>query len=68
MHNEELHNLYFSSDIIIVIMVMKPRMLRLVVNVPRMRNNINSYKGLLKTPENKRTLERARRRFRIILK
>jgi hypothetical protein len=33
-----------------------------------MSNNLNPYKDLFKKPEGKRGLERARRRFRIILK
>jgi hypothetical protein len=60
LHNEELHNLYFSSY---VITMMKPRRMRWARNVARMREKRNVYRILVMKPENKRLLRRPRRRW-----
>jgi hypothetical protein len=57
--NEELHNLYSSSNIIRQI---KPRRMRWVGHVARMGKERKVYKALVGNPEGKRTLERPGRR------
>jgi hypothetical protein len=60
MHNEELHNLYSSPDIIRQI---KSRRMRWAVHVARIGEERKVYKVLVGKPEGKRPLERARRRW-----
>jgi hypothetical protein len=60
MHNEELHNMYASSNIIRVI---RSRRLKWTGNVTRMGEMRNSYKILVGKLEGKRPLERLRRRW-----
>jgi hypothetical protein len=60
LHNEELHNLYFSPNIIRMI---KPRRMRWVGHVARMGETRNAYRILLGKPERKRPLGRPRRRW-----
>jgi hypothetical protein len=59
LHNEELHNLYSSPDIIRVI---KSRRMRWVGHVARMEKR-NAYKILVGKPEGKRPLGRSRHRW-----
>jgi hypothetical protein len=59
MHNEELHNSYFSPSIIRMI---KSGRMRLAGHVTRMRENGNAYRILVGKLEGKRLLERPRRR------
>jgi hypothetical protein len=59
LHNEELHDLYFSPNIV---RVMKSRM-RSVGNVARMGKEKGVYRVLVGNPEGKRPLERPRRRW-----
>jgi hypothetical protein len=59
LHNEELHNLYFSPSIIRMI---KSRMMRLARHVARMGEERNAYRILVGKPEGKRPLGRQRRR------
>jgi hypothetical protein len=56
-HNEELHNLFCSPDIIRMI---KPRRMRLAGHVARMEKRRNAYRVLLGKPEEKRLLGRPR--------
>jgi hypothetical protein len=58
-HNEELHNLYSSPSIIRMI---KSRRIRWAGNVTRMGAKRNAYRILVGNPEEKRPLERPRRR------
>jgi hypothetical protein len=58
LHNEELHDLYFSPNIIRMI---KSRRMRLAGHVARMEN-LNAYRLLVGKPEGKRPLGRPRRR------
>jgi hypothetical protein len=60
LHNEELHNLYSSPSMIIVI---KPRRLRWARHVALMREKMNSYRILVGKAEGKRLLGRPRRRW-----
>jgi hypothetical protein len=60
LHNEELHNLYASPDIITVI---KSRRMRWVGHVARMEEMRNAY-ILVGKPEGKRPLGRPRRRWK----
>jgi hypothetical protein len=53
LHNEELHNLYASPNII---MVMKSRRIRLAGHVAHMREMRNAYRILFKKLEGKRPL------------
>jgi hypothetical protein len=55
LHNEELHNLYFSPNIIRVIKAMRMRWAR---HVARMRETRNIYRILVGKPEGKRPLEK----------
>jgi hypothetical protein len=60
LHNEELHNLYFSPSIIRII---KSRRLRWAGHVARMGDKRNVYMLLVGKPEGKRPLGRPRRRW-----
>jgi hypothetical protein len=60
LHNEELHNLYSSPNIIRLI---KSRRMRWVGHVARMGEETKMYKVLVGKPEGKRPLERPRRRW-----
>jgi hypothetical protein len=60
LHNDELHILYSSPNIIRQI---KSRRLRWAGHVVRMREERNVYKVLMGNPEGKRPLERPRRRW-----
>jgi hypothetical protein len=54
LHNEELHNLFSSSDI----RQIKPRRMRWVGHVARMEEERKMYKLLVARPEGKRPLGR----------
>jgi hypothetical protein len=60
LHNEELHNLYSSPNIIRIIKSMR---MRWVGHVARMEAKRNAYRILLGNPERKRPLGRPRRRW-----
>ena len=60
LHNEELHSLYHSTNIIRAI---KSRRLRWVSHVTRMEENRSPFKILTGTPREKRPLGRPRRRM-----
>jgi hypothetical protein len=60
LHNEELHNLYSSPDIIRQV---KSRRMRWAGHVARMGDVRKVYKVLAGKPEGKRPLERPRRRW-----
>jgi hypothetical protein len=60
LHNEELHNLYSSPDIIRQV---KSRRMRWVGHVARMGEERKVYKVLVGKPEGKRSLGRPRRRW-----
>jgi transcription termination factor 2 len=60
LHNEELHNLYSSSNIIR--MIMSGRM-RWAGHVARMEEKRNAYRILVGKPERRRPLRRPRRRL-----
>jgi hypothetical protein len=60
LHNEELHNLYSSPDIIRQV---KSRRMRWAGHVARMREERKLYKVLVGKPEGKRRLGRPRRRW-----
>jgi hypothetical protein len=55
LHNEELHNLYFSPSIIIMI---KSRRMKWAGHVPRMGEKRNMYRWLVGKPEGKRPLRK----------
>jgi hypothetical protein len=57
LHNEELHELYFSPSII---RIMTLRRMRWVGNVTRMGEKRNAYRLLVGKPEGKRPLGRPR--------
>jgi hypothetical protein len=57
LHNEELHILYSSPNII------RQRRMRWAGNVARMREERDVYRVLMGKPEGKRSLERPRRRW-----
>jgi hypothetical protein len=59
MHNEELHNLYSSPNIIRMV---KSRRMRWTAHVARMTEKRNAYMILVGKPEGKRPLERPRHR------
>jgi hypothetical protein len=60
LHNEELHNLYTSPNIISVI---KSRKMKWTKHVARMGEMRNSYKMLVVRPEEKTSCRRPRRRW-----
>jgi hypothetical protein len=60
LHNDELHNLYSSSNIVRVI---KSRKMRWVGHVARMGEGRGVYRVLVGRPEGKRSLGRPRRRW-----
>jgi hypothetical protein len=60
LHNEELHNMYASENII---RLMKSRKIRWVGRVERMEGMRNAYKILIGKPEGRRPLGRHRRRW-----
>jgi len=60
LHNEELCEMYLSSNIFRVI---KSRRMRWVGHVARMRGRRGTYKILVGKPEGKRPLGRSRRRW-----
>jgi hypothetical protein len=60
LHNEELHNLYSSPDIIRQV---KSRRMRRAGHVARMGEERKVYKVLVGKPEGKRPLGRPRRRW-----
>jgi hypothetical protein len=60
LHNEELHNLCASPNIIRVIKSMR---MIWTGQVPRMEEIRNTFKTLIGKPEGKRTLGRSRRRW-----
>jgi hypothetical protein len=60
MHNEELHNLYSSPNIIITI---KSRRMRWTRHVARKGEKRNAYRLLVRKPIGKRPLGRRRRRW-----
>jgi hypothetical protein len=61
LHNEELHNLYSSPDIIRQV---KSRRIRWAGHVARMGEERKVYKVLVGKPEGKRPLGRPRRRWK----
>jgi hypothetical protein len=61
LHNEELHNLYFSPSIIRMI---KSGRMRWAGHVARMGLKRNSYRILVRKLEGKRPLGRPRRRWK----
>jgi hypothetical protein len=60
LHNEELHNLYSSPSIIIII---KLRRMRRAGHVAQMGEKRNVYRLLVRKPEGKRPLGRPRCRW-----
>jgi hypothetical protein len=60
LHNEELHNLYDSPNIIRVIKSMR---MRCTEHVARIEETSNAYNILVGKPEGKRPLRRPRRRW-----
>jgi hypothetical protein len=60
LHNEELHDLYSSPSIIIII---KSRRMMWAGHVARMGEKRNAYRLLVGKPEGKRPLGRPRRRW-----
>jgi hypothetical protein len=60
LHNDELHDLYSSPDIVKVI---KSRRMRCAGHVARMREEGGVYRVLIGRPEGKRPLGRPRRRW-----
>jgi hypothetical protein len=60
LHNEELHILYSSPNIISQI---KSRRMRWAGHVARMGEERNVYRVLMGKPEGKRPLEKPRRRW-----
>jgi hypothetical protein len=65
LHNEELHNLYSSPNIIREI---KSRRMRWAGHVARMGQTRNAYRILVGKPEGRRPLGRPRRRWVDIIK
>jgi hypothetical protein len=62
LHNEELHNLYSSPDIITQV---KSRRMRWAGHVARMGEERKVYKVLVRKSEGKRPLGRPRRRWEV---
>jgi hypothetical protein len=60
LHNDELHNLYSSQNIVRVI---KSRRMRWAGHVARMEDGRGVYRALVGRPEGKRPLGRPRRRW-----
>jgi hypothetical protein len=60
LHEEELHNLYYSANIIRMI---KSRRMRWIGHVARMGKKINTYRILVGKPEGKRPLRRPTHRW-----
>jgi hypothetical protein len=60
LHNDELHNLYSSPNIVRVI---KSRRMRLAGHVARLGEGRGVYRVLVGRPESKRPLGRPRRRW-----
>jgi hypothetical protein len=60
LHNDELHDLYSSPNIVRVI---KSRRMRWAGHVARMGEGRGAYKDLVGRPEGKRPLGRPRRRW-----
>jgi hypothetical protein len=60
LHNEELHNLYSSPN---VIRMTKSRRMRWAEHVARMGEKRNAYRILVGKPEGKKPLGRLRRRW-----
>jgi hypothetical protein len=60
LHNDELHDLYFSPSIIRII---KSRRMRWEGHVSRMGETMNAYRLLVEKPDGKRPLGRPRRRW-----
>jgi hypothetical protein len=58
LHNEELHNLYASPDIVRVIKSRRMRLARHVVSIGGMKNVLKIFIG---KPEGKRPLRKPRR-------
>jgi hypothetical protein len=58
LHNEELHNLYFSPDIIRMIKTMR---VQWAGHVARMGDKRNTYRILVRKLKGKRSLKRPRR-------
>jgi hypothetical protein len=65
LHNDELHNLYSSPNIVRAI---KLRRMRWVGHVARMGEGRGVYRILVEMPEGKRPLGRRRRRWEDIIK
>jgi hypothetical protein len=65
LHNEELHNLYLSVDIIRQV---KSRRMRWAGYVARMGEERKFYKVLVGKPEGKRPLERPMRRWEDVIR
>jgi hypothetical protein len=65
LHNEELHILYSSPNIIKQI---KSRRMRWAGHVARMEEDRNVYKVLMGKPEGKRPLGRPRRRWEDVIR
>jgi hypothetical protein len=59
LHNEELHNIYSTQNIIMQIM---SKVMRWVGHVERIGEETKVYKVLVRNPERKRSLGRSRRR------
>jgi hypothetical protein len=60
LHNEDLHNLYYSPNIIIII---KSRRMRWAGNVARKGEKRNAYRILVGKPEGNRPLRRPRQKW-----
>jgi hypothetical protein len=60
LHSEELHNLYASSNIV---MLIKSRRMRWLGHVAHMKHMRNAYRILIGKTERKRPLGRPRRRW-----
>jgi hypothetical protein len=57
LHNEELHDLYSTPNIIIIIIIIiKSRRMRWAGHVVRKGENRNAYRLLVRTPKGKRPL------------